>query len=280
MRPRAGALIKRPGWLIPVFFLSQFQLVAQELSFRDTETWALGGCYSCSPGMVPAMRNPATLPDMEYRSVFLNHGRLAACRELGITTIGLQLPAGQAGLGLCFSHLGIPGMQSNELKISCGLPLGKLLSAGLGIQFINTGISGEAFFSQGAGCSLGLRLKLTDHLELGSHFVLPRLWIKRSSELPSPLILTSGLCYSFFSTARLFLEVRSASLKAMQVGAGLEIELKNKVLLLLGIHHQPFGLAMGVRFRLVGFGIVLSSLYRPDTGIHPSSLLAYEWQTH
>ena len=246
----------------------------------DAETWALGGCYSCSPGVAPAMRNPATLPGLDCASLFLNHGRLAACRDLGVSTLGLQLPAGQAGLGICLSHLGIQGMQSYELNISCGLPLGKLLSAGLGIQFTNTGISGEAFFSQNAGCSLGLRLKLTDQLELGSYLALPLLWNRRSKALPKPILLSTGLCYSFFNTARLFMEVRAENQKTLQMGGGLEIELKQKTALLLGLHHRPFGLSMGIRFNMAGLPLVLSALYRPDTGIQPSSLLAYEWQNH
>ncbi|MCP4312175.1 MAG: hypothetical protein GY790_12990 [Bacteroidetes bacterium] len=270
-------IIRRPGFLIPVFFLSCFQIAGQ-VHWQDAESAALGRCYVTRLGTSCAGLNQAALGRIDKSSCSLHHLRPFITPELDILTLSLQLSLKRGGPGLSLSTMGITGMRQTSAWISYGLMLHPRLYAGAGIHLLNTGIREDALFHTEAGFALGLQFMVSDELILGAHVKHPKTWAgSKSGPADEHPVISTGFSYSFYKTALLHTELNVTAGLPIQWCNGLAIKISDSLQLLLGINNQPWSLSAGLSLKHKSWGINLAGTFCMDSGATPATSLAYAW---
>ncbi len=274
--PRKWSL-RRPGFLIPVFFLSCIQAYGQN-HWLDAGSAGLGACFVTRSGQASAGLNQAGLGRNNKSSFTLHHNRPFITSDLDIAALSLQLALKQGGAGLSLSNMGITGMRQTSAWISYGLMLHPRLFAGAGIHLKNTSLAKEVNYQMEAGFALGLQFLISDELILGAHLSNPAAWSSYPGAISGrALMISSGLSYLFYETARYHTEFHVRYDRPVQWCNGLEIKIKDSLQLLLGLKNQPWSLSTGISLNYRKLRICLSGTYCLDTGCTPFISLSYEW---
>jgi hypothetical protein len=267
----------RPGFIVPVFFLSCFQASAQ-YEQEDARVSGAGSCFMAREGIDHAACNQAGLGCIRESGVALHHSRPFLLEDLGISTLSAYLPVGKGGFGGSLGSAGVPGFRHTSVWLAYGTRLSPLLTAGVGFHFWNHGIEGQAFFHSGAGCALGVQLKASDRLTLGAHVRDPFAW----SDLPgfnysNRMEISAGLAWTFLESASFFSELHLAPSSALQWCNGLELHAGPSLGFLFGMHNRPFVLSGGMSMDYRNLILSLAAAYCFDTGCIPSASLSYGW---
>lgn len=255
----------RPGFFIPVFFLSCFSTRGQDF-LPDARSAAMGTCFVSLSGEASASLNQAGLGRIDQSSFALHHARPFITSGLDIISLSLQFALKNGGPGLSLSTLGIPGMRQTTAWLSYGLKLHPRLYAGVGIQLKATGTEGEVFYQTGAGFALGIQFLFRDELIISFHL--------SSREV---LTLNTGFSYYFYETARFHTEIRVRNGRAVQWCNGMEIEISENLSFLMGLHNQPWSFSAGISLDHKRWLISLAGTYCMDAGSTPHSTLGHVW---
>ncbi|MDX2431794.1 MAG: hypothetical protein QNK35_12730 [Bacteroides sp.] len=267
----------RPGFLIPVFFLACCQINGQNY-WPDAKTSALGRCFVCRSGLSSAGLNQAGLGRIEESNFSFHHARPFITSDLDILSLSVQLALKGGGPGLLLSTMGISGMRQTSVWFSYGMILHPNLFAGVGVHLQNTGIAEDNFHQVRAGFALGLQFRISDELILGAHLTNPTVWRDGSGQgVSESLMITSGLSYLFFNTARFHTEFHVRTRKAVQWSNGLEVKISEILILELGLNTQPWSISAGISLKYRKWGINLAGSYCMDNGTTPYSSLSYGW---
>ena len=270
-------LIRRPGFLIPVFFLSCCQTFAQ-LYQQDARTVALGQCYTSCSGVASAGLNQAGLGRISKNSCSLHHLRPFITPELDIVSLSAQLSLKRGGPGLVLSTMGITGMRQSSAWISYGLMLHPRLHAGAGIHLRISSIAEEAIFHPEAGFAIGFQFTVREGLILGAHINHPAAWSDaRPGTRGEQLMISSGFSYAFFKSARFHTEFHVRTGTPVQWCNGIEIEITDSLQLFLGMNTWPWSLSAGLFYEYRSWRITLAASCCMDTGITPATTLSYAW---
>ncbi len=270
-------MIKGPGFLLPVFFLSLFlgrlngQIAGQEASVA-----ALGGAFVSRSGYSSAIQNQAGLAWVDDHSVSLNHSR--PYLELGISSIGLQVNTEKGALGTFFSSYGIPGLRQSSFWVSYGMTLTSVLSVGLGMHFWTYSLPEKMIHHPGISLALGLQARINDQWILGVHVLHPRVWENTVNDLSNlAMTISAGCSYSFFKTATIYAELHMAPGKRIQWASGIEWTIRRAIGFMLGIHSQPFTWSAGFTLVHKNYEMQIAFQYVTDTGTIPSTSIHYAW---
>lgn len=270
-------LIGRPGFLIPVFFLSWCQAGAQLYQY-EARTLALGQCYVSSAGLASAALNQAGLGRMAESSSSLHHFRPFITPQLDMISLSVQASLNRGGPGFALTSMGIAGMRQSSAWISYGLKLHPRLCAGVGLHFQFTSIPGEALFHPALGFALGLQFLVSEELILGAHINQASAW---SETMPGsskePLMICTGLSYAFFKTATFYTEFHITARAPVQWCNGIAIDITDYLQIFLGMNNRPWSLSSGLSLKYRSWGITLAAVCNMDTGISPSTSLSHAW---
>lgn len=267
--------LKRPGIMIPVFFLS-FITAAGQFHAGEATVAATGESFAARSGFSAVMLNQAGLGRIDRASVSLHHQQPFITGEVAVSSLVLQLPVARGALGFNFSGCGIKGFRYSAGWISYGMNLHPDLSVGTGIHFHIVSISGQPLHRWGASCALGIQVRISEDLMLGAHAMHPAGWTSPDSEeRMKEMMITTGLSYTFFQTATFHADLHIRSNEFLQTGFGLETRITDGVRLCLGMHNAPLSLACGVEVLHRSLSIQIAHQYILDTGNTPHATLGY-----
>ncbi|MEN8203632.1 MAG: hypothetical protein ABFS28_13630 [Bacteroidota bacterium] len=261
-------MLKRPGIMLPVFFLSLFpvfitgQSVAQESSRA-----ALGGTFVTGSGFMSACQNQAGLGWIEHHSLSLQHSR--PFMELGVSVLAAQIKDPKGAWGTVFSTFGITGLRQSSVWLSYGMRLSPSLSAGLGMHFHTFSIPEKSFFHSGLDLALGLQTRISEHWVLGVHMA--------TESSRQSMCISAGCAYSFFNTATCYSELHIKPGQGIQLANGLEWSLRKQFSLMLGISNLPLTWSAGVAVLRQNWVMHLAFQYVTENGSIPHSSLHYVW---
>ena len=274
--PRKWNMI-RPGFLIPVFFLSCYPGSGQ-VPWQESSVSAVGGCFASRTGLTDGRYNQAGLGWIEHHSLSVQHARPFILCDLGISSLSIQVPAKTGGFGATLSSFGITGLRQTSTWISYGLKLHPDLSAGLGLHFWNSSIREHSLYHFGASCALGIRFRINQNLFLGAHVMHPVSWPDREPDTVYRLMMIStGFSYTFFKSTTYHSDLHILPEGTLQWCHGLEHHLSESIKILLGMHNRPYSVSGGITVRHNRWSITIAFAYRIDTGTTPSSSLSYAW---
>ena len=274
-----GLTLKRPGILIPVFFLFLFQTtVTCQVQWQGAASAALGGSSVCSQDYWCVNQNQAGLGRIEHSSVSLQHCRPYLLKELGCSSFSGQFSTGTGALGVALATQGLEGLRQSSLWLSYGLQLHSKISAGLGIHIWNTGIAEQYFYAPGISFSLGLQVSINEQWKIGMRLLHPVGWTAHPA-LPTEQEMTieTGISCSFLKTAHVYTELHIKPESGIILCSGLEWKLNSRINLRTGICNRPFTFSWGISLKFTKWVTEFSFQYRTDSGISPLSSLTHEW---
>ena len=269
--------LKRPGFFLPVFFLSLFvRTVTGQFTGQEASVAAMGGTFIARSGYSCAIQNQAGLGWVKEHSVSLYHSR--PFMELGISSVGLQVSTEKGAWGTCFSSYGIPGLRQSSLWVSYGMAITPVLSAGIGMHFWTFSLPEKKLYDPGSSLALGLQARINEQWVLGAHILHPADWNDTASDHPDfTMTISAGCSYSFFKTAIFYSELYMAPEKRIQWANGIEWNLRNSIRFMLGIHNQPFTWSAGISVIRKRYELQITFQYVTDTGTIPNTSIHYAW---
>jgi hypothetical protein len=270
---------KRPGLLIPVFFLLGFQAImaAQDI-WPEASTAALGGAFVTSAGYSCAGLNQAGLGAIEQHSITLQHSRPYLLRELDESSLSGQFHMGNGALGMVFSSRGIKGLRQSSLWFSYGMRLHPAATAGVGFQVWNTSLAEQLFYASGMGLAVGVRINVREQWMAGTHVHYP---VFRS--LPALAYaqqgsrIAAGLSYTFLKVGTLYAEIHIHAEHGIILLAGLEWTLNQRLCLKAGYADKPFTLSWGMAWIHPRWSVQFAFQYRMSSGSVPLASLSHAW---
>lgn len=270
-------LMLGPGLLIPVFFLSLNPVFGQG-TFQEASVASGGGCYVSRTGFANAGANQAGLGWIIQASVSIHHSRPFLTRNLGISSLSLQVPAGEGAFGVSVSSFGIKGLHRSSAWVSYGIKLLPGVTAGIGIHGWTSSIPERIIYHPGIACALGIQVRINKQFILGGHVQYPGGW---SSDYPGMHLprmrITAGASYTFFSAATFHTDLHILPEEHIRISHGIELALKDRFAFLLGMHNHPYSGSFGIHYSLQKWIIEIAFEYMVDTGTTPSTSLSHVW---
>jgi len=270
---------KRPGILIPVFFLCLLQRpLCGQILWPGAASAALGGSGVCLQGYWCASQNQAGLGFIESSSLSLQHSMPYLLEELGVSSLSAQFSSPAGALGIAFSTMGLKGFRQSSLWLSYGLKLHARLSAGLGIHFWYASVPERFFGTPGISFALGLLLQINEQWMLGARLLHPAGWHSGTelSKLSRGTIET-GISYTFFGVARILAEFHYNTVNQQQLRSGMEWNLNRTVLLRIGFCDRPATFTGGVGLQFSRWIADFSFQFGTAYGLSPFTSLTHAW---
>jgi len=269
--------LKRPGILIPVFFLSLFPVSAQ-ISWQEAVVASLGGTCVTRPGFCNSGHNQAGLGWIDRSSIAVEHARPFLIRDLDISSLSTQHRVGEGALGTMLSSFGITGLKYTSAWISYGLKLHPKLAAGLGLHFWNTSIREQFLYHPGFSCAMGIQVRINEQLMIGGHVLHPIGWY---SNIPvqrnQQMVISAGCSYTLFQTITYYADLHFKNENQIQMCHGVELKMNERFGLMLGMHDQPFSVSAGLMLAHSNWILHAAFEFMIDSGGIPYSSLAYAW---
>ena len=271
--------LKRPGILIPVFFLSLFQTnVTCQVQWQGAASSALGGSSVCSQGYWCANQNQAGLGGIEHSSVSLQHSRPYLLKELGCSAFSAQFSTGTGALGIALATQGLEGLRQSSLWLSYGLQVHSKINAGMGIHTWNTSISEQYIFAPGISFALGLQVRINEQWIIGMRLLQPVAWTAHPAlPIEQEMTIQTGISCSFLKTAHIYTELHIKPELGIILCSGLEWTLNSRINLRTGFCSRPCIFSWGISLKFKRWVTEFSFQYRTDSGISPLSSLTHEW---
>jgi hypothetical protein len=274
-----GWIVRRPGLLIPVFFLSLVHAtVSCQEQWPEASSAALGGCYVTMQGFSCATLNQAGLGFIEQSSVSIQHSIPFLIIDLGLSSVSGQFKTGSGAAGIALASRGIRGYRQTSVWLSYGMRLHPQISAGVGIHLWNSTIAEQSLFAPGVSFALGLQIRINDQWTLGGSLFHPAGWSASPMEnAQNRMTISAGVTYSFLGAGRFFSEIHIQSLNGVNLCNGLEWNLKQQNCLRTGVYFRPFTLSGGTSLMFTKWVLEFSFQYRPESGLSPLTSLTHAW---
>ena len=274
-----GLMLKRPGILIPVFFLSLLHLQATcQWPWPETGSAALGGCYITGHGFSCAGQNQAGLGFIERSSFTMQHCRPYLLKEIGISTLSAQLKAGTGALGVSVASRGIKGFRQTSMWFSYGMKLYPGISAGVGIHLWNSAIPEQIIYAPGISFALGLQIRINDHWILGGGLFHPAGWYSQSAfSIQQSMAIETGFSYTFLHSGHLYSEFNLQPGKGIILCNGLDWTTHQHTIFRTGFSTRPYAFSWGISREFRGWVMEFSFQYRIDSGVAPLTSITYAW---
>jgi len=274
-----GLMLKRPGLLIPVFFLSLIHLnVHGQSQWPGTASAAMGNTVVCVNGYWCASQNQAGLGFIEQSSVSLQHGRPYLLKDLGVSSLSAQLRTGNGAIGFRLSTRGLMGFRQSSLWLSYGLKLNQDISAGMGIHLWNSSIAEQLIYAPGISFDLGIQIRIKESWKLGAHLYHPLSFSPRSDQSKTnPVAIETGFSYAFFRVARIYSELHIRPGEPINLCSGAEWLVNQLISLRTGFRTTPFTFSWGISFSFKKCILDFTFQYRMLTGLSPLTSMSYAW---
>lgn len=270
-------MMKRPGFLFPVFFLSCFAASGQGLWY-NTDQVALGQTFVTSTGNSNAGLNQAALGWANQHSVSVQHARPFSLKELALSTLSAQFIVGKGAWGATISTMGIKGFRQNSAWISFGMFLRPGITAGIGIHYWSHQIQEYFFYHPGISFAFGIQVKLNDRLSVGAHVFHPFGWYSNNvGRGTDQMMISAGCSYTFFHSVTYLCDLRISPELKIQTCHGMKLKFGEQLETSLGVHNQPFSLSGGIACYHEAWKLHLSFEFIINTGISPASSITHEW---
>lgn len=267
---------RRPGIIIPVFFLSLFMTMHGQVYNPDARCTALGNISSVSGAECHPAGNPASLGTLKNSLFSIEHSSPFLLKEIGISSLKFALPVNPGNFQFSLSSYGLKAYRNMFWKLGYGMVLGEKLSAGVGFQFYQTVASGELAYLWNIGIEGGLIYQFSEVTSLGLHIINP-VSFGNYAEYGSifPSILTIGLAHKLYKGLQMFAEISQFSTGSTQIKTGFEYKVNPDFILRAGYHSVPHALSFGSANSFGKFTVHMSFSWSVVPGFTPSLQLQY-----
>jgi len=270
---------RRPGILIPVFFLCLFpSKLSGQPTWQESAVAGLGGAYVARPGYFTARHNQAGLGWIEQHSVSLLHSKPFIIKDLGVSALSAQLKVAEGVFGATIASFGLTGLRHTSSWISYGMKLNPAISAGIGFHFWTWSIPEKRLHHPGISFALGIQTRINQRWILGAHVYHPHSWTGGNTNVTGqPMVISAGISCALFQKGLCYLEFHMKPRGRIEVSSGMEWIFNDRLGLLLGMHNGPFTLSAGVSTNQNKWILHVAFQYLTDSGTIPQASLHHAW---
>lgn len=267
-------------------FICTFVLCCVFLKHSMGQFWFPQGAACISRGYTSvavadewsASNNQAGMAALQHPVAGLYYQNSYLMRELSSQAICVTYPTGYGTFGTTMNYSGNSTLNTWKAGLAYARTFSGLVSAGLQLDLIGMHIS------EGLGSGLtgtfeaGLQFRISKSLTIGTHVFNPVCAsFGNRHDNPVPVILRTGLWYSFSGKLNLSAEIMKSSFAPIEFHSGLEYEINRQVTARLGAATAPFRYTLGCGFRLDRFSLDVSASYHELLGFSPQSSLQYRF---
>jgi hypothetical protein len=258
-------------------FLAPFCLMASNgdgpIGVRSA---ALGHASSTLFDVWSSRNNQANLGFITKTEVGAFYENRFFVKELSQSGFAVAAPIKKGTFGLSYSSMGYKLYRESQATLSYGMKLSDIVSAGIGIDYLNTRIAdiyGQAHAVTG---SIGLTAKILPQMIIATHIYNPiRAKITNYNNEKVPTIFKFGAQYIFSKKVFVVAEAEKTSAQKINVKAGIEYNPSSLIYLRVGGSCYPTQAAFGLGVNYNGLKIDLSTSYHNVLGLSPQIGLSY-----
>ncbi|HZL76233.1 MAG TPA: hypothetical protein VFB97_00890 [Bacteroidales bacterium] len=214
---------------------------------------------------------------LAYNSSFsagVNYENRFGIPELGTCAAGVIFPAGKSSIGVIYSNFGYPEFRRNMGGISCGMPLGKNVSAGVQVDYFSEIVPGEYDKIRILTFEAGAAFNLSEKVTAVIHLFNPVPNSIRKSSLPSTL--TAGTGINLSETLFAGAEVEMSTNENLCVRTGFEYEAAKRFWIRGGFSTENSSFSFGLGYLLKSMKIDLSFSTHERLGVTSSVSLVFK----
>jgi hypothetical protein len=264
---------------IPVLVLlfSLLTATAQNYSLGSRSA-ALGNSSVTLRDIWSIHHNQAGLAYLEVPSAGFHFENRFLVPELGLRAGVFGYPTKYGTFGLCVSYFGYRQYNESKFGLAYALRLGKVLSAGIQIDYLNTFFEAEYGNKGTVIGEIGLLAEPVRHLYIGAHLFNPtRSKIADYNDEREPTILRIGMGYHFADKVYVAAEAEKDLDFATTFKGGLEYRFLKNLFLRAGVSSNPAQPSFGIGYVLKGFKADIAFSSHPNLGITPHFSLTYQF---
>ena len=239
---------------------------------------ALGHASSTLFDVWSARNNQGSLGFVRKTEVGAFYENRFFVKELTQSGFAVAAPIKKGTFGLSYSSLGYNLYRESQATLSYGMKLNENVSAGIGIDYLNTKIAdiyGQAHAITG---SVGLTAKILPQMFISAHIYNPfRAKITNYNNEKVPTIFKFGAQYIFSKKVFLVAETEKTSTQKINVKGGIEYNPSSLIYLRVGGSSYPTQAAFGVGVNYNGLKIDMSTAYHNVLGFSPQIGLSYSF---
>jgi len=216
-------------------------------------------------GFWSSFQNQALLTGNKSFAAGINYENRFNISEIGTRTGGVIIPAGEASLGVIYSHFGYTHFTRQLAGLSCGLSLSDAVDAGVQIDYIAERTSGEYDNRHILTFEAGLLISPKENISIGIHLFNPVPGSIRKSFLPTGLRAGAGIDLSkvLFAGA----EAEMSTGEKLIIRTGFEYKVFEKIMLRGGLSTGNTSFSFGLGYRYKALNLDLSFATHERLGI-------------
>lgn len=268
--------LRRPGLMIPVFFLSFSAGMSGQTVRMDAGASVPGGICTVEQYIPGSPVNPALLGKIKARQFSLGHARPFVLKDLGITTVSLEHQAFPGTMQWKLSGYGIKGFRQNIISMGFGMMLTENLAAGIDFRFFNVSAEGRMFYLWALAPGAGLNLRILPGLTIGILLENPvsvNNYTRYGPGMPAELSL--GMSGKIYNNTTLYAEITGSTSSPPVLRLGMDILTRPTAVIRAGYQSRihTFSLGTGLRFGQLHINLAFSWSTLP--GITPSTFITH-----
>jgi hypothetical protein len=237
---------------------------------------ALGHASSTLFDVWSARNNQGSLGFVRKTEVGAFYENRFFVKELSQSGFAVAAPIKKGTFGISYSSLGYNLYRESQATLSYGMKLSENVSAGIGVDYLNTKIAdiyGQAHAFTG---SFGLTAKILPQMVVSTHIYNPfRAKITNYNNEKIPTIFKLGAQYIFSKKVFIVAEAEKTSAKKINIKGGIEYNPSSLIYLRVGGSSYPTQAAFGLGVNYNGLKIDMSTSYHNVLGFSPQIGLSY-----
>jgi hypothetical protein len=200
-------------------------------------------------------------------------------KELSLGAGAFVLPASSGVFGLSFTYFGFELYNETKVGLAYARNFGDRFSAGVQLNYHNTGI-GEDYGNQGnLTAELGFIFKITRQLSLGAHLFNPgQTKIGDYADERIPTIFRTGISYQFSDKVIVAAETEKNINDPLIFKAGIEYRVIDMLYLRGGLGTNPATNAFGFGLELGNLNIDFATSFHYILGYSPQLSFVYHFR--
>jgi hypothetical protein len=232
--------------------------------------------YACviKEGFWSSFHNQALLPFNNSSLVALNYENRFGIRELGTSTAGVIIPAGNASVGAAYSHFGYTDFRRDMAGLGCGVKLSGKIAAGVQVDYFSERTSGEYNNNRYITFETGFIVLPAENIKIGFHLFNPIPNSLRKNNQPVSLDVGAGIDLSRMLFAGIEAEMSTGS--SLTLRTGFEYEAVKNLRLRAGFSTRNTSFCFGTGYQVGIVTIDLGFTTHDQLGVTSSASLIFK----
>ena len=263
--------------LIPFIFIT-ISLHAQYLSQTGTRQAAMGNTGVAGYDLWAAFHNQAGQAQIENISGGVYFSNYFGIKELSTKALTFALPVLKTGVfGMNYNYYGFDLFNQSKVGLSYSMKLGKMISAGIQLDYLRTKQGLEYGIANTFTAELGMIASPVKNLQIGAHVFNPTgSKISDFSNEVLPTIFTLGIGYTFSEKVIFNIETEKDLEFEPVFKSGLEYIAFKSLFLRLGITTKPTQYTFGIGYEFHNLNFDISFINHQTLGFTSQFGLSYK----